>query len=196
MDGGFLILSASSNNHQEVARILKEHAGTQNLDSVKEYALCQAIRNGSTEVIEAFIDAKEDLDIPIHGKDTPLTFAAQRGRGKIVNALIKAGVNLNVQNEVRRSALSYAVQRDRSKMVEALILAGADTSMLQPEHRNKYKDVISLAQENGAVQNKTFAPPLAKTINMQEAFDASAQRFRKTAQDKKLPLPFTKRRRS
>ena len=112
--------------------------------------LLDAARNGHTEIANALINARADLDVKDNVGKTPLNWAAEKGhteianalinaaelnkklldaarngRTEIANALINAGANVNTQGESRRTPLHYAAIKGHTEIVKAIIAAGA-----------------------------------------------------------------------
>ena len=83
--------------------------------NIEEKKLLQKIKEGDTENIQHFINARVDVNVQDENDMTPLMIASQDGHTELVKLLIKSRADVNHQNSSGDTALIYALKYPESK---------------------------------------------------------------------------------
>lgn len=83
-------------------------------------ALGLAVRYGSTEIVQALIGAKANVNARQTGWQTPLIIATAQDRADVVRLLIAAGADVSAKDNNGRSALQVASQSSNRTVLELL----------------------------------------------------------------------------
>lgn len=126
-----------------------------------------AVYNSKQTIIQNFVEAGIDINMPDRDSDTPLINAALRGYTEIVDYLIKAGADLDIQGMGDSdddgmggdTALIWASRYGYMDIVKALIEAGANvhiqnrygnTALIMAASKENCADIVTALLEAGA----------------------------------------------
>ncbi len=82
------------------------------------YPLHDACNRGYHGIVQAFIDAKVDVDRVTEDFDTPLHIACMRGHIEVVHRLLRAGANCNAVNNAGRTPLQEASYHHHHELLQ------------------------------------------------------------------------------
>ncbi len=81
------------------------------------YPLHDACNQGYNDIVQAFIDAKVDMNKVTDDFDTPLHIACMRGHVDVVHKLLRAGADCEAVNSAGRTPLEEASYHHRHDLV-------------------------------------------------------------------------------
>ncbi|WP_374076103.1 ankyrin repeat domain-containing protein [Bdellovibrio bacteriovorus] len=87
-------------------------------------SLLEAVKNHDTELVQAVLKSKTNLEVMDSQKRTPLLIATQNNDVEIARLLIEAGADVNAQDQKQDSPLLYAGAEGRLQILRLIISKG------------------------------------------------------------------------
>lgn len=120
-----------------------------NLTAAAEYALKEAVKNGSLDAVNQLLGA--GVDVNIYNKTSFLHVAAKKGRTEIAKALIEAGADVNAKKYGGLTPLFVAIRYGQIDVAIVLIGAKADVNVKDnqswtPLHYAVFYDHMEIAK--------------------------------------------------
>jgi len=100
----------------------------------------------AVNLVAIIIEAKADLNIVNHNRESPLLKATESGYIDNVVLLLKSGALPDLQSKSGDSALKIAVNQKNLKLVEALCEGGADTNLPDLKLRTALHHAFNMAE--------------------------------------------------
>ncbi len=138
-----LIRAVRDNEHEDVARLLKEGADVNgDLSAFRGwYPLVVAAGKGHEKIAELLLDSGADIDPNMKAgfctTSSPLLFACKNGFAELAQLFLERGADPNFINGVQYTALHTAVKKGHLKIVKLLLDKGA---VVDPEEDPEEED--------------------------------------------------------
>ena len=154
-----LVKTIQLGNFEAVQNLLEAGAKLDDVKSILQDKLIQAIDNNDITAAKTLLKYKMNLEFTTKNGNSPLQLAAIKGYADIADLLLKAGANLDEAHKNGASALTMAVINGHKETVKLLLKAGADRTI----------SVANLSLEEIAIkQNHPEVAELLKNDNFYE----------------------------
>lgn len=111
-------------------RGFKAEAGGAAMAENKEESLCEAARNGKTEIVNSLIAAGADVTYFDADGLTPLMHAARNGCSEVLKSLLDGGAPWNALSPSNLSAGDFAMENGHQSAFDILLNAGLSVAHL------------------------------------------------------------------
>ncbi|KXH67607.1 hypothetical protein CSAL01_03646 [Colletotrichum salicis] len=125
-----LLGHADVTRDQEALMDCLSHTGVEIEDEHQEQYLSHAVKQGNTELVQAFLDYGVNINAQESSGEPPLYLAAKESTLSMVKFLVERGGDVNVRTKVKGLTPPYgAALQSRPDIVEYLLGKGADVTI-------------------------------------------------------------------
>ena len=158
--GRTALISATCQNHREIAEILVEAGANLNCtDRNGKQAIHYAVKKGHTRMLQLLLKAGAEIHCKNNiGGHQPIHYAARYGHTGIIKILMESGADVNCNIFNGNQPIHLAVERGHTAIIEILVQAGASVNCRnnngwQPLHyaaQHGHTGIIELLLQGGA----------------------------------------------